>query len=246
MVGHLGNVGLYGYGFYAARNNRTEYSARATLKYLKSISDFESVIDVGCGTGTWLKCAKELGAESIKGLEGSWLAQDHLQIEKNNLELIDLEQPLQRDLQADLTISLEVAEHLPHERAPSFISDLCALSPMVLFSAAIPKQGGTGHINEQPQSYWISLFEDNNFFAYDIIRPFLWGNPQVPFWYQQNAFLFIQAGKENSAVLKEAQKNFVANLTHPDVYNRPPGIRTRLKYMYEIPTILAKRLRRKK
>ena len=57
------------------------------------------------------------------------------------------------------SISLEVAEHLSPGRAESFISDLCQAAPVVLFGAAIPGQGGVGHLNEQWQSYWANLFE---------------------------------------------------------------------------------------
>jgi hypothetical protein len=59
----------------------------------------------------------------------------------------DIATPLPEHLvgRFDLAVCLEVAEHLPPERAESFIRELCDLAPVVLFSAAIPGQGGTGH-----------------------------------------------------------------------------------------------------
>lgn len=53
----------------------------------------------------------------------------------------------------DLAMTIEVAEHLTPVRADSFVEDLTRLSDVVLFSAAIPAQGGINHVNEQWQSY---------------------------------------------------------------------------------------------
>ena len=71
----------------------------------------------------------------------------------------------------DLAISLEVAEHLSPSRSCGFIDDLTNLSDVVLFSAAIPMQGGTNHINEQPISYWANLFLERGFVPISCIRP---------------------------------------------------------------------------
>ena len=61
----------------------------------------------------------------------------------------DLAQPLQIDRRFDLALSLEVAEHLPPECGSEFVQTLTDLSSVILFSAAIPFQGGTDHLNEQ-------------------------------------------------------------------------------------------------
>jgi hypothetical protein len=63
----------------------------------------------------------------------------------------------------------------------------------VLFSAAIPGQGGTDHINEQWQDYWRDLFLSENFHPVNIIRPAVWGLPEVDLWYQQNSILYCSA-----------------------------------------------------
>ena len=49
----------------------------------------------------------------------------------------------------DLAISLEVAEHPPEEFAEPLVERLVTAAPFVLFSAAIPEQGGIHHVNEQ-------------------------------------------------------------------------------------------------
>jgi hypothetical protein len=83
-------------------------------------------------------------------------------------------------------MSLEVAEHLPPDRSNSFIAELTALAPVALFSAAIPQQGGTDHINERWQSYWAGLFKKRGFSPLDVIRPAVWENDAVERWYRQN------------------------------------------------------------
>lgn len=58
----------------------------------------------------------------------------------------------------DLSYCFEVAEHLPPELGDRLVRFLAELSPIVIFTAARPGQGGTGHLNEQPKAYWIERF----------------------------------------------------------------------------------------
>jgi hypothetical protein len=62
-----------------------------------------------------------------------------------------------------------------------------------LFSAAIPGQGGTEHINEQPPRYWERQFERHGFHPVDAIRPIIWRDRRVEPWYRQNIFLYASA-----------------------------------------------------
>jgi len=66
---------------------------------------------------------------------------------------------------------------------------LCSLSDRVLFSAAIPHQGGVGHTNEKFQSYWGELFRQNGFGASDT-QPDIRCNLDVELWYRQNIILY--------------------------------------------------------
>ena len=91
----------------------------------------------------------------------------------------------------DLAISLEVAEHIPESSAEQFVTTLVSLAPVVLFSAAIPGQGGASHVNEQWQNYWALLFRDKGYFTVDWLRPLIWNNPKVAYYYSQNSLLFL-------------------------------------------------------
>ena len=85
-------------------------------------------------------------------------------------------------------------------------AELCALAPTVVFSAAIPGQGGTQHVNEQWQSYWVELFEQQGFGVHDPLRPAIWDDESVDVWYRQNLLVFGR-GRVSDLV--------VADLVHP-------------------------------
>jgi hypothetical protein len=178
--------------FYQKQIDGSARSAQAVLHFLYSLYKPLSVIDIGCGHGAWLATAESLGSLTLKGLDGPWVDQSSLLSKNINFSSIDFEKDFSVDEKYDLCISVEVAEHLPESRSRFFIQTLCKSSDVVLFSAAIKEQGGTNHINEQWQSYWINLFDKNDYDCLDIIRPVLWKNEDVEWWYRQNIFLFVR------------------------------------------------------
>jgi len=87
---------------------------------------------------------------------------------------------------------LEVAEHLSEDRARSFVAELCSLSNLFLFSAAIPGQGGVNHVNEQWPDYWAALFQEHGCACFDVMRPRLWYRDECEWWYIQNILVFAR------------------------------------------------------
>jgi SAM-dependent methyltransferase len=182
----------YRKSFYRSLESQALNSAREVLPFLSELFDPKSVVDVGCGTGEWLSVWRELGVEEVTGVD--FQPGEILNIPRTAFIQQDLTQPFSLPKQYDLAMSLEVGEHLPPESAEAFISTLTSLSPVVLFSAAIPSQGGTGHINEQWPDYWAALFEKFNFVAFDFLRPRFWENPKVTCYYAQNMVLYVKRG----------------------------------------------------
>lgn len=86
-------------------------------------------------------------------------------------------------------------EVIPEVSAEDLIPTLTNFLHVVLFSAAIPGQGGVGHINEQWPEYWCTLLEKYDFVVIDNIRWNFWDDPNILEWYKQNAFLFINKKK---------------------------------------------------
>ena len=130
----------------------------------------------------------------------------------------DLRKPLPSDAKYDLAMSLEVAEHLPPDRSESFIAELTALAPVVLFSAAIPQQGGTDHINERWQSYWAGLFEKQGFSPLDVIRPAVWENDAVERWYRQNTIVYCCNDVVADYASRSADQKLPLSIVHPKQY----------------------------
>ena len=130
----------------------------------------------------------------MTGVDGAYVNKDMLYIGKEEFFEADLEnESITNDgRRFDLAVSLEVAEHLSAKRAPTFIHDLTSLSDVVFFSAAVPLQGGTNHINEQWQSYWAKFFADENYVCLDCIRPQIWGENEIKVEYKQNILLYVK------------------------------------------------------
>src|SRR3954468_2995144 len=150
-----------------------------------------SVLDVGCGLGTWLSVARELGAQDIQGIDGPWLDETLLEIEPTLVQRCDLEQEIRLERRFDLTICLEVAEHLSPAAADLHVDSLTRHADAVLFSAAIPYQGGHHHVNEQFPDYWAKKFAARGYRALDIVRPHVWSDRTVLAWLRQNLLLYV-------------------------------------------------------
>ena len=179
--------------FYAARHASSVHAARTILVPLLESLQVRSAIDFGCGGGAGLVVAKEHGVERVTGVEGPWVDRSLLQVEESEFIEHDLGRPLKLEQRFDLAISLEVAEHLPPERADSFVEELCSAAHHVLFSAAVPGQGGRRHLNERWQSYWAGLFAAQGFSPIDSIRQAIWTDREIDWWYRQNTILYVQA-----------------------------------------------------
>jgi SAM-dependent methyltransferase len=185
---------LYGSDFQLGIADGSLSSARAVLPVVLDHIAPLSVVDLGCGPGAWLRAFADLGVTDVLGIDGPYVDVADLLVDEQEFRHHDLRDRVTLGRRFDLAMSVEVAEHLPIERAPTFVDDLCALADTVLFSAAIPGQGGVGHINEQWQSYWVSLFADRGFGVKDVLRSRLWTNQDVAHCYSQNLFLFVLGG----------------------------------------------------
>ena len=211
----------YTKSFYELMRNGATRSAEVIVPLVLQLLPVRSVLDVGCGDGSWLSVFRKLGVDDILGIDGAYV-ENSLQIPKDHFQVFDLTKPFSLGRVFDLVISLEVAEHLPADCAGGFVESLARVAPIILFSAAIPFQGGNQHINEQWQDKWAELFQAHGYVPVDFIRKRIWQNDSVEWWYAQNALLFAQASLiENNASLRvEFEKTALAQLrlVHPRQY----------------------------
>jgi SAM-dependent methyltransferase len=188
---------LYTDQYYSDRHERTIDAARIMLGLVKSImpTPIRSAADVGCGVGTWLAVLAEEGCEDVVGYDGEWVPAKYLRIPADRLVRCDVSGGVTADRRFDLALCLECAEHLPPEAANRLVDSLCRLSDFVLFGAAPPNQGGEGHVNEQWPEYWARLFSARDYVCLDWLRPRLWEEEAVPWWYRQNTMLFVRSDR---------------------------------------------------
>lgn len=184
--------GKYTDDFFELLSEGSLDSARIVLPIIVDILDPQSVIDVGCGQGAWLSILKELGVPQVLGIDGDYINRDKLKISEHEFRVQDLSQPLSIKQTFDLVMSLEVAEHISEEKSDEFIKSLTSLGKVILFSAAIPGQGGTDHVNEQWPSYWMEKFISHGYLPVDCIRERVWSDEKVMYWYAQNILIFAQ------------------------------------------------------
>lgn len=196
--------------FYQEINESALRSADIILPIVKRALPipFKTVLDIGCGQGAW---GMSIDPANYTGIDGDYIQREQLLIQPDQFIAHDLTQKINLRKKFDLVISLEVAEHLPPEAADTFIDNLCRHSDTILFSAAIPKQGGNNHLNEQWQSYWAEKFYKRGYMHNDIVRPLIWNNKEVPYYYRQNIILYtkkpIEAGVDS-----------IIDAVHPDKY----------------------------
>lgn len=203
----------------ARQGDENRASARLILPLLFEHYRPKSVLDVGCGLGTWLAVAQELGVKEIAGVEGAWLDRKLAQVPADRITTLDLERPFDLGRRFDLAICLEVAEHLSPEAAEGFVGSLARHADAVLFSAAIPLQGGHHHVNEQFPDYWERIFDAEGYVALDFIRPAVWYSAEVLVWLRQNILVFAKEAltRPGAPFAAVAEARPLA-LVHPEFY----------------------------
>jgi hypothetical protein len=180
----------YDQDFYRELDTTAATSARVVVPLLMEMLPVHSVVDLGCGDGGWLSVFREHDAEDVLGVDGPWIDTTLLKIPTGCFLRQRLDEPVTVQRRFDLAMSLEVAEHLPPARAAAFVAELVGLSEVVLFSAAIPGQGGHHHENEQWPAYWAELFAAHGYRGMDPFRRRLWEREDVTWWYRQNLVLY--------------------------------------------------------
>jgi SAM-dependent methyltransferase len=240
----LANPG-YSPHFFEVREAGSARSARRILPTVLAMTRADSVVDVGCGIGTWAAAASESGASDVIGVDGPWVDPASLLIPRAAFVAHDLGTPLDLGRCFDLALCLEVAEHLDARAAGTLLASLARHAPAVLFSAAIPYQGGRHHVNERWQSHWIARFEELGFGLHDVIRPAVWTDPDVEPWYAQNALLFVE--REHAARLGLVPSApLPADLVHPGLHtirNANPALKPALKLLPRAIRTDSRRLR---
>lgn len=171
-----------------SRNPHASDGPMVAVPYLLRRHKPKSVLDIGCGTGTWLNAFSNHGVQDFLGIDGIDLAKTEIHISKDKIHQHNLTQPLHLERTFDLAISFEVAEHLPYDCSSQFIRTITEHADVVFFSAAIPGQKGQHHVNCQWPAFWQKHFNECGFVCSDDIRFEIWNDEAIDPWYRQNIF----------------------------------------------------------
>lgn len=213
----------YSTEFYQELQDGSLKSAEEVVPFVMKLINPKTVVDIGCGVGTWLAAFEKNGVKSVLGVDGDYVNLSMLKISTDSFLSHNLEKPFNVVKNFDLAISLEVAEHLHNTKAKDFVHTLTDLASVVLFSAAVPHQSGTNHINEQWQDYWIELFKQKDYVVIDCLRRRFWNNPNVEWWYSQNMFIFVKKEDlKNYPLLEkelEQENGLPIRVVHPRMHS---------------------------
>jgi len=196
---------VYSTDFYDYIDAGSRASADVVAHLLLAEMKVKSLLDVGSGHGAWAAEWIKAGVADVIAVDGDYVRRDQLAIPADRFVAHDLATPLKLKRRFDLVQSLEVAEHLPAASAADFVDNLVRHGDVILFSAAVPHQGGEHHVNEQPPQYWRELFGAQGYEVFDWLRPHLAGQRQVKAWYRFNSFIYA-----NKAGRKRLSKSVLA------------------------------------
>lgn len=211
---------IYTAEFYDGQKESSFQSAKVILPVVLNIlgnRKIKSAVDFGCGVGTWLAVFQSIVPDAeVMGMDGGAAEESQFFIPQKCFEKTDVSQSVFLKKKYDICFSLEVAEHVPEEQRDAYVNNLCRSSDIILFSAALKGQGGTGHVNEQPLSYWIDVFGKAGYDYIDGIRTSIWNNEKVSYWYKQNIVLFVRRGTmDMDDCRSRCQAMPVVDVVHP-------------------------------
>ena len=259
----------YGEAYYRSLADSSLSSARIVAPIVLELVRPRSIVDVGSGSGAWLSVFAALGVADRLGID-AYCPNQYLPREVGGVPgeagegdpacppgsylQHDLDNEVELGRKFDLAICLEVAEHLRPDSAETLVTSLTNLAPVVLFSAAVPMQGGTQHLNEQWPTYWCGLFAQQGFAVLDPVRRQVWNREDVAWWYAQNTLLYVSedelrrrpALREQARITCPAQLDLVhprmlSGLTpRPEVLDLSALLRSQLRLLLRAPRAAAR------
>lgn len=205
--------------WYSTMEGESGGSARRVVPEVLKLVQPTSVVDFGCGIGSWPRAFMDNGVDRVVGVDDDYVDRSMLRIPAGSFIPMNLEQP-ETVGTFDLAVSVEVAEHLSESAADPFVATLVASAPTILFGAAVPGQGGNHHINEQWQDYWAEKFGRHGYYPDDTIRWAIWELDGVAYYYAQNTLVYSRNEVTLKAPLRIAHPGLVEALA-----GRTPGVR---------------------
>jgi cyclopropane fatty-acyl-phospholipid synthase-like methyltransferase len=244
MTKFVGKKTSYDAEFFDELQDGSLASARVVVPLLLQLISPKSVVDIGCGQGAWLRAFLENGICDVLGMDGSYVRRSNLVIPEDKFREVDLTGRYEINRNFDLAVCVEVAEHLLPSAGRYLVKTITERAAAALFSAAVPGQRGTSHINEQWPEYWRAIFFEHGFVRLDPIRRRIYGDSSVDWWYRQNLFLYVRESSiSTSPSLQEEVEHAGKNemeVIHADILGRYKTLKGLLS---EIPSACLRAIR---
>jgi hypothetical protein len=222
---------VYSDSFYESVSSRASATAVEVASEVSRFVAIKSIIDIGSGEGVWSKAFIDVNPEleSILAID-----LDSTRITKlansavgPKLEClsVDLNQDELPKGTYDLGICVEVLEHLEYEAAIKLVDYLSETCKVIVFSAGLRGQGGSGHINEQTFDYWTNLLRDRNFFSVDLFRGKLCDRNKFPTYYSNSIALWVNVKLDGISLIDSKSILLHGNLPLWDIRSCKTKIR---------------------
>ncbi len=92
----------YDLNFYKAVHETAESSATQVIPTVIDIVNPTTVIDVGCGSGTWLSVLKQNGVSQVLGVDVGYVDRQFMLIADDEFQRVDLAKPFELTGEFDL------------------------------------------------------------------------------------------------------------------------------------------------
>jgi hypothetical protein len=201
--------------FQASWHNQNLYLDLPPFRHIGERYRPDSVLDLGCGLGGYLRFFETLGARRTVGVDG-FAADSHSLIGSHYLHR-DLGRPLELDERFSLLICTEVVEHLA-AAAEEFVLDNIVnhARERIIFSGADVGQPGLGHVNCRPIAYWLERFWARGWMP-DLLDTYAMRSLATFSWFQRNLVVFTPRIGDRVSLLKEVADLNVAPIRWTDI-----------------------------
>jgi SAM-dependent methyltransferase len=226
--------------FYQYQREGSLRSARIVLPMVVRACQAKSLLDVGCGAGAWLSAAKQGGLDDFHGVDGDYVDRSLLMVEATRFSPRDISKAFDLGRRFDLVQCLEVAEHVPGASSQTLVDNIVRHGNLVLFSAAVPGQGGEDHINEQSYGYWRDLFAARGYRLFDFIRPRIADNLDIEPWYRYNVLLFVHDSQVEQLPAEVKGSRIADDKEVPDY--SPLSYRIRKGVLRHLPNVVVSKM----
>ena len=143
-------------GRWLMRKNRL-YADLPPFRYLVERDRPQSVLEIGCGAGAYLKYIAALGATTIKGVDSTDGRFGYLK--RDEYLRLDPGEHFALPTTFDLVLCTEVIGRVPPESENVLIDNVVRhAGGHIVFSGPRPGQTGSDQLNRQPISHWLELF----------------------------------------------------------------------------------------